>query len=211
MDLDDLRREYESIGLDEADVDPDPIAQFRVWYEEAKQAGVYEGPAMTVSTVDAGGRPTSRYVLLRGLDERGFTFYTNHDSDKARDMAANPQVALTFGWLELHRQVRINGLAERLPNEDGTRYFSKRPEGSRLGAWASPQSRVLSGREELERAVAEIAERFEGGEIPKPPFWGGWLVRPDAIEFWQGRRDRLHDRLRYRREAERWTIERLAP
>ena len=167
--------------------------------------------AMTVSTVDAEGRPSARIVLLRGADERGFAFYTNYDSAKAADIEANPAVALTFGWLEIHRQVRITGTAVRLPEDESDAYFASRPPGSRLGAWASPQSAVLADRDELDRSLLAARERFGDGDVPRPPNWGGYLVRHETVEFWQGRPNRLHDRLRYRRAADGWIVERLAP
>jgi pyridoxamine 5'-phosphate oxidase len=214
VDLTHLRHEYESAGLDERDLDADPLAQFRIWFAQAEQAGLVEPHAMTLSTVDVAGRPASRYVLLRGLDEaHGFQFFTNLRSAKAQELAGRPAAALAFGWLGLNRQVRVSGRVAQLPDALSDDYFAGRPRGSRIGAWASPQSEILPGRDALDRLVTETEARFAGVEdVPRPPFWGGYGVRPETIEFWQGRRSRLHDRLRYRRGDDgAWVVERLAP
>ena len=211
MDLETRRQEYESRGFDVGDLAADPVAQFRAWYDEAAAAGVYEPNAMVLATTSADGEPSCRYVLLRGLDDSGFTFFTHSASPKSADLAANPRAALTFGWLELHRQVRVTGLAQPLSEAAGDAYFESRPRGSQIGAWASPQSSVLADRAQLEARVDEMARRFATGPIPRPADWGGWVVAPETVEFWQGRRSRLHDRLRYRRSGGEWVIERLAP
>ena len=206
-----LRREYETDGLAPENCAADPVEQFRRWLGEA--AGTAEPNATLLSTVDPAGRPSGRYVLLRALDDRGFVFYTNLHSPKARDLAANPAASLTFGWLELHRQVRVSGRAERVPDAQSDAYFSTRPRDSRIGAWASPQSEELEDRAALDRRVEEAERRFSGvDDVPRPPFWGGFVIVPDGVEFWQGRTSRLHDRVRYRPdERGGWRRERLAP
>jgi pyridoxamine 5'-phosphate oxidase len=211
MDISELRREYEREGLSEGDLAADPIVQFRSWFDQALAAGLADANAMTLATADRQGRPSARIVLLKGVDERGFVFFTNYESRKAEDLAANPQAALVFYWPPFDRQVRIEGRVERTSRAESAAYFVTRPLGARLGAWASRQSRVLAGREDLERAVAEVAARFPEGEVPLPDFWGGYRLAPDAVELWQGRPSRLHDRFRYERRPEGWRIERLFP
>src|SRR3954447_3225411 len=187
MDLAGLRREYESHGIDVADLDPDPVEQARKWVDDAIAAECVEANAMTLSTVAADGRPESRYVLLRGLDERGFWFFTNSESAKGRALAANAHAALTFAWLQLHRQLRVSGVVEPLPAELSDAYFVRRSRGSQIGAWASRQSEVIPDRAALDDAVADYERRFEGKDIPRPPFWCGYALQPEALEFWQGR------------------------
>ena len=205
------RIQYETEGLDLADIDADPVTQWHRWYDQAVEAGLVEPEAMTVATVDAEGRPDARIVLVRGVDERGLVFFTNYTSAKGTQLETTPVASAVFGWLGLHRQVRVRGHVERLDAESSSEYFASRPRGSRIGAWASPQSSVIADRDELDRRVAEVEARFPGDDVPRPDFWGGWLIRPFEWEFWQGRPSRLHDRLRFSGRPGDWTIERLAP
>lgn len=206
-----LRKEYTRAGLRESDLHPDPMEQFRKWFDEVLAADLHEPNAMILATATPDGRPSARTVLLKGLDKRGFVFYTNYGGRKSRDLEANPRAALLFYWGVLERQVRVEGRAARLSEEESDAYFASRPRGSQVGAWASEQSRPVEGREVLERRVRELEAGYEGREIPRPPFWGGYRVEPEVIEFWQGRENRLHDRLVYRRENGGWKIERLQP
>ena len=198
-------------ALLEADVRPDPLVQFELWFADAGAAGIRLPEAMVLATASAGGVPSARTVLLKGLEGRGFVFFTNYESRKGRELRENPSAALLFYWDALGRQVRVEGSVERISDAESEAYFRTRPLGSRIGAWASPQSETIESREALERRVAELAARFAGAEVPRPPFWGGFRLLPDALEFWQHRESRLHDRIRYRRRGEDWTIERLAP
>jgi len=211
MNVADVRREYGLAGLSEDDLAADPIEQFRLWLDQAMTVDPKEFTAMTLATADREGRPSARVVLLKGVDERGFVFYTHYDSRKGRELLENPRAALVFYWPMQDRQVRVEGTVEKTTRAESEAYFASRPLGSRVGAWASPQSRRISGREELERKVREAGERF-GEDVPLPPDWGGFRVHPETIEFWQGRPSRLHDRLCYSLDGEgHWRIERLAP
>ena len=210
--LADLRQEYTQRSLDRPDVLPDPVAQFERWFADAQQAQIHEPNAMHLATVSADGRPTARIVLLKGIEDGNFLFYTNYRSQKGQQLQQQPYAALTFFWPELERQVRIEGAVSKLSDERSTAYFHSRPRGSQLGAWVSPQSEVIANRTVLEQRQRELAEQFGNQPIPRPPHWGGFALRPDRLEFWQGRPSRLHDRLRYQRQNEdQWVIERLAP
>lgn len=210
--LADLRKEYERHGLLESDASLDPIEQFQRWFGEAARAGVHEPNAMTLATATPDGVPSARIVLLKGVDAEGFVFFTNYESTKGSELGNNPRAALVFFWPELERQVRIKGVVARVTAVESDAYFASRPLGSRLGAWASKQSSPVDGRSTLEAALAATEARFAGGEVPRPPHWGGYRLRPSAIELWQGRPNRLHDRLLYTRNSDgAWTRARLSP
>jgi len=206
-----IRREYVSQPFNENQVAGDPITQFKRWFDEAALSGQPDAEAMTLSTATLDGRVAARVVLLKGCDDRGFVFFTNYESHKSREIMTNPRVALTFYWHALHRQVRIEGLAEKVTPEESEEYFQTRPRGSQIGAWASPQSEEINDREALERRVGEIETRFKDRPITCPPFWGGFRVKPERVEFWQGRESRLHDRILYTLRDNEWRISRLAP
>lgn len=211
VDLASLRAEYQLAGLDESDLATDPFAMFTRWFDAAREAGVLEPNAMVLSTASADGQPSARTVLLKGLTDHGFVFFTNYESRKGVELAANPHCCLLFGWYELQRQIRIEGVASRISRTETEEYFASRPRDSQLGAWASSQSSVVGSRAELESAYDAAERRFAGGDVPTPPHWGGYLVTPERVEFWQGRRSRLHDRLEYRRDGRGWRTARLAP
>jgi pyridoxamine 5'-phosphate oxidase len=209
--MQDLRKEYADRGLDEGAVASDPIEQFRVWFDEAVAAGIREPNAMTLATVGADLRPSARVVLLKGFDAAGFVFFSNYTSRKGRELDGSGHAALVFYWADLERQVRIEGPVARVEAVESDEYFAGRPAAAQLGAWASPQSQVLSGRAELEARLAEAAARFGAGVVPRPPHWGGYRLTPALVELWQGRPSRLHDRIVYRRAGAGWAIKRLAP
>lgn len=205
------RFDYETAGLDVVDVDADPMVQWRRWFDEAVEAGCTEPNAFVLSTIDDEGWPHSRYLLLRGADERGFTCFTNYESAKSHQLASTGRATMLFTWLQLHRQVRVAVTAERVPDEESDEYFASRPRMSQIGAWSSPQSQPIPDRTWLEQRVEQMAATFGDGPVLRPAFWGGWLLRPQQFEFWQGRPSRLHDRLRYAPKANGWSVSRLAP
>jgi pyridoxamine 5'-phosphate oxidase len=206
------RYDHVGEGLRRSDLDPDPIKQFATWFTAAIEAGIYDVNAMSLATADGDARPSVRIVLLKSFDQDGFVFFTNYESTKGKQLEANPNAALGFYWIELDRQIRISGKVEKTSREESRIYFHSRPVGSQLSAWASRQSAVVDGRRVLDARMAEMTERFRNERIPLPPHWGGYRLKPDMMEFWQGRQNRLHDRFRYTRQANRaWLIARLAP
>ena len=212
MALADMRKDYTMAGLLEKDLAKNPFRQFEKWFQEAEAAKVLEPNAMTLATTGRDGRPAARIVLLKACDGRGFVFYTNYESRKGRELDANPHATLLFAWLPMERQITVEGTVTRVTREESEAYFHSRPRQSQLGAWASPQSTAIAGRAVIEESYRVVEKKYEGREVPLPPNWGGFRVIPETVEFWQGRRSRLHDRLRYRREAGGdWVVERLAP
>ena len=212
MSIADLRRQYTLTGLHERDLDSSPFKQFEKWFQQALSAELLDTNAMTLATASREGKPSARVMLLKDFDETGFVFFTNYASRKGRELDENPYAASVFFWAELERQVRINGKVSRISREESEEYFHSRPAGNQLGAWASYQSEVIGEPAELENRMKELESRYEGRTIPMPPYWGGFLLSPDTFEFWQGRPNRLHDRLRYTLLAEgQWRIERLSP
>ncbi len=211
INIADIRKEYKLKLLLEKDVDEDPIRQFQQWWNEALLSNIEEPNAMTLATTNKHGKPSARIVLLKGLSNDGFVFFTNYESRKAGELKENPHAALLFFWKELERQVRIEGTITKTSEQESTEYFLSRPTLSKIGAWSSPQSSVIPSRIDLEKNVSKYQQQFCDGEIPRPPHWGGYIVKPTVIEFWQGRRNRLHDRLQYTLNNDKWIIERLAP
>lgn len=211
MNLADLRKDYSLAGLAEKDLAKDPFRQFEKWFAEAEAAKIAEPNAMVLATSTREGRASTRVVLLKGLDGRGFVFYSNYESRKGRELEGNPRASLCFPWVGMERQIIVEGTVTRVAREESEAYFHSRPRASQLGAWASAQSTIIASRRVLDDSVKALEQKYAGQEIPLPPQWGGWRLMPEMVEFWQGRRNRLHDRLRYRREKENWTIERLAP
>lgn len=207
----DIRKDYRMRTLSENDVKKNPVEQFTVWWDEAIASEIDEVNAMTLATVNEQGRPSARIVLLKGMDENGFEFFTNYESRKGNDIQANEHAALVFFWKELERQVRIEGTVAKVPASVSDEYFLSRPVKSRIGAWSSPQSKVIPSREVLDENVKTVEQKFEGREVIRPSFWGGYIVKPEMIEFWQGRPSRLHDRIAYYQENGEWVIRRLAP
>lgn len=211
MTLAELRREYTLAGLRRADMEADPIAQFQNWFTQAMEAEIVEPNAMTLATVNADGQPSTRIVLLKAVDQRGFSFYTNYESRKGRELAENPKASLTFFWVGLERQISVQGTVSKLSREESEAYFAVRPLGSQRGAWVSKQSTIVENRDYLEKRLSEVEAQY-GDKVPMPPYWGGYVLAPNSVEFWQGRPSRLHDRLRYRKNPDgSWFIERLSP
>ncbi len=211
-DIKSLRRSYSLQSLDEKDVAPSPFDLFGKWFTQAREGQILEPNAMTLATVSAAGRPTARIVLLKGFDPTGFVFFTNYESKKGQELAQNPLASLLFCWLELERQVRIEGIVEKISPEESLTYFISRPKGSQIGAWTSPQSTIIPGRQVLEDKQAQLTEQYANAEVlPLPPHWGGYILKPDYFEFWQGRESRLHDRIAYFPENNNWRTARLAP
>ena len=211
MTLAELRKDYCLAGLVESDLARDPYRQFEKWFQEAEAAKIPEPNAMTLATATPDGRPSARTILLKGLDGRGFVYFSNYESRKGRELAMNPRATLLFPWVALERQVIVEGPVAKVPREESETYFHSRPRASQLAAWGSQQSSIISGRSVLEDSMKMLEQKYAGREVPLPPHWGGWRLTPETVEFWQGRRSRLHDRLRYRREKDDWLIERLAP
>jgi pyridoxamine 5'-phosphate oxidase len=207
----DIRKDYKLQTLLEADVAPDPITQFGKWWDEAVKSEIDEVNAMTLATADKNNMPSARIVLLKGYDKNGFIFFTNYQSHKGEQLLQNPNACLVFFWKELERQIRITGTVEKISGEDSDAYFTSRPAGSRIGAWASPQSSVIANRTVIEEKLKDFEQQFGDNAIPRPPHWGGYIVQPAQIEFWQGRASRLHDRMQYTLQKGAWIIERLAP
>ena len=207
----DLRKDYSLAGLSEKDLARDPFRQFEKWFQEAEAAKIIEPNAMTLCTSTREGRPSARTVLLKNIDGRGFVFFSNYESRKGRELHENPNAVIVFPWLALERQVIAEGTVAKVPREVSEAYFHSRPRASQLAAWVSQQSSIISGRSVLEDSMKMLEAKYAGQEVPLPPHWGGWRLLPETVEFWQGRRSRLHDRLRYRRDKDGWLIERLAP
>ena len=206
-----MRQEYAAGSLNETNMPQNPMEEFNVWLDFAINSGLTEPNAMTVATSTLDGKPSARVLLLKEVNDKGFVFFTNYLSRKGRELVVNPEVALVFDWHDIERQVRVEGRAEKLPEEESEAYFNERPEDAKIGAWASPQSKIVKDREELEKHLEEIEEQFEGMPVHRPSHWGGYLIRPSVIEFWQGRPSRMHDRLVYYKTEEGWTLHRLAP